>query len=472
MHVHREPARGYRILAQIKNARRTMALGAAIVALVAVPATAQAAPNTECRDTIGPVLIEGTIVVPDGETCTLEGTIVDGLIDVGVGSTLIAQGIEVIKAGTVNIQAYGAARIEVTGLLPPGETEVPEELRTRLLGGIQAVAGGTVIVSDTELGGGLQALNNSGPVEITHLFSEGAVEFGKNTGGVSVTGSFLGEGVEISETEGDVTFTDNTSDESDLTIAKTKGDVTVENNPSLGENFEVSETTGHVTVVDNIINDNAEISRNQGGAFVSGNTVGDNLALETSGGTITVPCDPLDLDCLPFEVLDGAVIVVANTVGDNVVILETGGDVLFSENLVEGSAFIDKTKGEVTAEDNSIGYTPPEEPAIEPGVLLVVVPEVASAGSLMLSEASEGAFVRDNTVTGDLEATESSMGTVVSNNMVGVGITVAKNKGGTEVSGNRAGGSIECKDNDPPATGLGNIAGADGGSGTLMGECA
>ena len=442
---------------------------AVVVALIALPATAQAAPNTECRDTIGPVLIEGTIVVPDGETCTLEGTTVDGLIDVGVGSTLIAQGIEVIKAGTVNIQAYGAARIEVTGLLPPGETEVPEELRTRLLGGIQAVAGGTVIVSDTELGGGLQALNNSGPVLITDSFAEGAVEFGKNTGGVSMTGSFLGEGVEISETEGDVTFTDNTSDESDLTIAKTKGDVTVENNPSLGENFEVSETTGHVTVVDNIINDNAEISRNQGGAFVSGNTVGDNLALETSGGTITVPCDPLDLDCLPFEVMDGAVIVVGNTVGDNVVILETGGDVIFTDNLVEGSAFVDKTKGEVTADNNVIGYTPPEP---EPEPLAVVVPEVASAGTLAVSEASEGAMVWANTITGDLEVTENQVGTTVSDNTVGVGITVSKNKGGTEVSNNQAGGNIECWDNDPPATGMGNIAGTSGGGGAVMGECA
>jgi hypothetical protein len=447
-----------------------MVLVALIVALIAFPATAQAAPNTECRDTIGPVLIEGTIVVPDGETCTLEGTVVDGLIVVGTGSTLIAQGVEVIKAGTVNIQAYGAARIEVTGLLLPGETEVPEELRTSLLGGIQAIAGGTVIISDTELGGGFQALNNSGPVVLTDSFAEGAVELGKNTGGVSITGSFLGEGVEISETEGDVTFSDNTSDESDLTIAKTKGDVTVENNPSLGENFEVSETTGHVTVVDNIINDNAEISRNLGGAFVSGNAVGDNLALETSGGTITVPCDPLDLECMPFEVLDGTVIVVGNTVGDNVVILETGGDVIFSDNLVEGSAFVDKTKGEVTADTNIIGYTPPE-PEPEP-LLMPVVPEVASAGTLAVSEASEGAMVWGNSITGDLEVTENQVATTVSDNTVRVGITVSKNKGGTEVSNNQAGSNIECWDNDPPATGMGNLAGTSGGGGALMGECA
>jgi hypothetical protein len=460
------------------------------VALIVLPAEARAAPDTVCDTFIGPVLIEGKIVVPDGAECNLLGTIVDGSIIVGIASTLIANGIEVIKPGTVNIQAYGATRIEVTGLCksPPGLTVLPpcvgdpEETlqRSELLGGIQAVAGETVIISDTSLDGAIQILDNSGEARITESFVEGAVQLGKNKDGVSVEASFLGEGIEISETEGDVTFIGNFSDESDLTISKTNGNVTVMSNPSLGENFELSETSGHVTVVNNIINDNAEIFANSNGAIVSGNTVGDNLALAkidpVTGAFLGI--DPLT--GLSLGTTGGDLKILGNTVGDNVVILEAGGEVTVAENVVEGNAWIDKTTGRVTAKDNWIGFQPPEppDPGAEPEVS-----EVASGGSLSVSEASEGAMVRDNRITDNLEVTENGFSstttiattmnaTSVANNTVRVGITVSKNRGGTEVSLNSAGGDIECKDNDPPAMGGGNVAGAEGGSGSLKGECA
>ena len=452
------------IFAQRKNAyRRVMVLIAAVVALFALPASAQAAPNTECTGTIGAVLIEGKIVVPAGATCTLEGTTVTDSIIVGAGSSLNARSVETLLPATVSIQASGAASVVVTGTLPPGELEVPEELRTRLLGSVQAVGGGTVTISDTELGGGLQVLDNSGPVLITNSFVEGALQLNKNKGAVSVTDSFLGEGVEISETTGDVTFTANTSDESDLTIQKTNGDVTVESNPSLGENFEVTETTGQLSVLDNTINDNAEIANNAGGAIVAGNTVGDNLALfKITGGPIEIAlCDPLNQECTPAEAefYAGALIVVGNTVGDNIEVLEIKGDVTFAANLVEGTATIDKTTGAVTADGNTTGYSPPS-----------FVPAVLLSGSFLVSEASEGASVSNNVVTGDLGVTENST-TTVSDNTVGVGIAVSKNKGGTEVSANRAGGDITCIDNDPAATGGGNLAGTDG-TGSLTGQCA
>jgi hypothetical protein len=433
------------------------------VALIVLPAEAQAAPDIECRGTIGAVVVpEGKIVVPDGETCVLVGTTVGESIIVGIESTLIANGIEVVKPGTVNIQAYGAARIEVTGLRKFVGTELEELQPTELLGSIQAVAGGTVIISDTNVGGGVQILDNSDSVRITESFVEGALQMGKNTGGVSVEASFLGEGVEISETVGDVLFSGITSEESDLTISKTDGNVIVRDNPSLGENFEVSETSGHVAVLNNVINDNAEIFANSNGATVSGNMIGDNLALAKIDPITGVFLGIDPLTGLSFGTIGGDLNIVGNTVGDNVGILEAGGEVTFAGNVVEGAALIDKTTGRVTANDNSIGFQPPV-----PGE-----PEVVSGGSLLVSEASEGAIVRDNLVTGSLEVTENLIATTVSNNTVDASITVSKNMGATEVSLNRAGGDIECKDNNPPATGAGNVAGADGGSGSLKGECA
>jgi hypothetical protein len=455
--------------------RRLTVFIAVIVASIALPAPeARAAPDTECRGTIGAVLVEGKIVVPDGATCTLMGTIVDGSIMVGIESTLIANGIEVIKPGTVNIQASGATRIEVTGLckttvcLSGGD---PEELKpSEMLGSIQAVGGGTVIIADTIIGGAVQILDNSGLVRITESFVEGAVQLAKNKGGVSVEASRLGEGVEISETQGDVLFTGNISEESDLTISKTNGSVIVLGNPSLGENFEVSETSGHVWVENNVINDNAEIFANSNGAIVSFNRVGDNLALAKIDPVTGAFLGRDPLTGLSFGTIGGDLKILGNTVGDNVVVLEAGGDVTFEFNVVEGAALIDKTTGSVTANNNWIGFQPPEtpEPGAEPEPS-----EVASGGSLLVSEASEGAIVRDNTVTGNLDVTENLMATSVWKNTVRNGITVSKNRGKiTDVSGNQAGGDIECKDNEPPAAGLGNVAGADGGSGSLKGECA
>jgi hypothetical protein len=447
--------------------RRLTVFIAVIVASIALAAPeAQAAPDTECRDAIGPVMVEGKIVVPDGATCTLTGTIVDGSIMVGIASTLIANGIEVTKPGTVNIQASGATKIEVTGLCKtPGclSGGDPEELKpSEVLGSIQAVGGGEVIIADTIIGGAVQILDNSGPVRITESRVEGAVQLAKNKGGVSVMASFLGEGVEISETEGDVLFAGNISEESDLTISKTKGNVIVQDNPSLGENFEVSETSGHVSVVGNTINDNAEIFANSNGAIVSGNIVGDNLALAKIDPVTGEFLGRDPLTGLSFGTIGGDLKILNNTVGDNVVVLEAGGEVTFAGNVVEGAALIDKTTGSVTAKNNSIGFQPQV-----PGE-----PEVASGGSFLVSEASGGASVQDNTVTGNLDVTENLNATTVSNNTVRNGITVSKNRGGTGVAFNRAGGDIECKDNDPPAVGAGNVAGADGGSGTLRGECA
>ena len=117
---------------------------AVIVALIALPASiAQAAPVTQCDGTIGAVVVEGEIHVPDGTQCTLNGTTVLESIKVGKGSTLDANGIEVVKPATVSIQAYASTSVEVTGLTKFVEG-VPEEQQSEVLGSIQMVAGGTL----------------------------------------------------------------------------------------------------------------------------------------------------------------------------------------------------------------------------------------------------------------------------------------------------------------------------------------
>ena len=84
-----------------------------IAALIAIGLTwtttsVALADEFQCTGTIGAETFEN-LFVPDGATCTLNGTRIDGNIKVGTGATLNASGVTV--GG--NIQAEGAASVTV-----------------------------------------------------------------------------------------------------------------------------------------------------------------------------------------------------------------------------------------------------------------------------------------------------------------------------------------------------------------------
>jgi len=64
-----------------------IALGLGIILLVAVPAAR--ADNTSCTGTLMSGLIDGNVVVPDGEICNLDDVFVNGNVLVGKGASLL-----------------------------------------------------------------------------------------------------------------------------------------------------------------------------------------------------------------------------------------------------------------------------------------------------------------------------------------------------------------------------------------------
>lgn len=141
--------------------------------LVATGGTASA--EVSCTGSLGAVDVDDTLVVPDGATCTLDGTRIDGNLLVGVGSTLRATGVTV--GG--NVQDSNGRAGAVT-------------LRSSQVGGSVQLEDGTgaVVLDGNRVGGDVQPNANRGGVTITDNTIDGNLQCQANspapTGGGNV----------------------------------------------------------------------------------------------------------------------------------------------------------------------------------------------------------------------------------------------------------------------------------------------
>lgn len=170
--------------------RIAILVGAVMLALA--PAQVAHAEETVCRGFIG-AETHDNIRVPQGATCTLEGTIAQGTVKVETGATLRAFDVHV----NGNVQGEGARSITVT--------------RGSFVGGsIQVVQGGGAVVRNSEItmdilfdentarllarsnqiGGNLQAFQNTGGVVIARNRIDGNLQCKENvpapTGGGNI----------------------------------------------------------------------------------------------------------------------------------------------------------------------------------------------------------------------------------------------------------------------------------------------
>jgi hypothetical protein len=90
---------------------RCMMIAAGLVTSLLLWAPVALADDTVCRGILGEVTVVN-LIVPDGSTCTLNGTRIEGNIHVGTGATLGANGVDVDG----NIQAEGAQSVNVVAL--------------------------------------------------------------------------------------------------------------------------------------------------------------------------------------------------------------------------------------------------------------------------------------------------------------------------------------------------------------------
>lgn len=137
------------------------ALILSVLLVLGLAGTAQAE-DTTCTGTIG-ATSEDNIIVPDGATCTLEGTSAIGNVIVGTGSTLVAADIDI----NGNIQTEGSDAVTVRA--------------STVDGSIQIVQGGAATVAGNTLGSDVQVFEQSGAVDIRDNTIDGNLQCKENT---------------------------------------------------------------------------------------------------------------------------------------------------------------------------------------------------------------------------------------------------------------------------------------------------
>jgi hypothetical protein len=151
----------------ITTKRTAILAAAAVAASLTVPAAAMAE-ERDCVGAIGPETVDN-LRVPEGATCMLDGTVVQGTVKVERAATLQANAVTVIG----NVQAEGAANVVVRG-------------GSRVGGSVQVKQGGAAETSGSQVTGDIQYDQQTGALRVADNFVGGSVQVVANTGGIAI----------------------------------------------------------------------------------------------------------------------------------------------------------------------------------------------------------------------------------------------------------------------------------------------
>jgi hypothetical protein len=140
------------------------------------PAPSRAA-DLLCAGPIGAVTVDN-LVVPDNATCTLNKTRINGGVELGLNSTLIARGVTIVG----NVQGDGARAVTITQAGPS------TSLTSSQIGGnIEFQKGGAVTINaGTRIGGDIIIEEHTGLLIINGNSVRGSVQISKNLGGARI----------------------------------------------------------------------------------------------------------------------------------------------------------------------------------------------------------------------------------------------------------------------------------------------
>ena len=180
---------------QTMSLTAVFALMLAVCALLAVAPPAQAEERV-CRGTIGATTVDN-LLVPQGATCTLNGTRVEGTIKVENNATLLASGVRVKG----NIQSEGFEKIRLNK-------------DSRVVGSVQlknGQSGGLAKISFSRINGDLQFESNDARMVANNNTVGANLQAVQNEGGVELTGNTIAENLQCKEDEPPPTGGGNTA---------------------------------------------------------------------------------------------------------------------------------------------------------------------------------------------------------------------------------------------------------------------
>jgi hypothetical protein len=176
-----------------KSALKGTLAGLIVLAAVVLPSPAFAE-ERKCRGTIGAITVDN-LRVPQGATCTLNGTLVKGTITVKANATLVASGVRVVG----NVQAENAKRVVVKGSSRVGGSVQVKQggsatvKSSRITGDIQYDANTRYLrANSNKVGGSIQVVGNFGGAEIFRNVVNGNLQCKENTPAPTGGGNIVG----------------------------------------------------------------------------------------------------------------------------------------------------------------------------------------------------------------------------------------------------------------------------------------
>jgi hypothetical protein len=157
-----------------------MTLMASLVAVALMPLVARAE-ETVCRGTIGARTLDN-VKVPQGASCTLDGTKVKGTIKVNKNARLEAVDVNVIG----NVQGEGARAVIV-------------RKTSRVGGSVQVVQGGKAKVANSKVNGDILYDDQNARVSAVSNNVGGNVQAFQNTGGTRIAGNVIDGNLQCKE---------------------------------------------------------------------------------------------------------------------------------------------------------------------------------------------------------------------------------------------------------------------------------
>ena len=431
---------------------------AAIFVIFAAPALAD---EEICDGVFSGGSFEDDVAVPDGATCTLDGTRVKGNLKVLSGGALVATGARLRN----DLQAKEARYLQI--------------LNTRIAGNVQLDATSDVPpsaaanqVCGSKIGGDLQLVENRAPFEI------GCDSGNQVKGNLQISQSEIADGTIV------------------VTNNRIRGDL----------QYQANTTSAGADLSNNRVRQNLQCTDNEPPPMGAGNTAGDadgqcsQLATEgRRGGSRTVDLDVCNgvFGKEKFDdvtVPDGATCTLNGTRVKGNVLVQSGGVLVATDARVKGNVQVEsggaldatgvKVRGniqtdeatDVRVRDARVGGdvqilattgTPPDG-----GPNQVCGSRIKSNLQATGNTAPiELGCADGNKVGGNLQVQDSQIAgqaseivIAVANNKVRGDLQFDDNAGGDaefDISGNRIGQNLQCADNTPPPMGSGNRVGGD-----------
>ena len=139
------------------------------------------ADEIRCVGTLGAITVDN-VLVPEGRTCTLNKTRVQGTVKVADNATLYAKTVRV----NGNIQAEGAKLVSVTANSVVG-------------GSIQIKQGGAATINRVRVNGDIQFDENNRALKALYNTVGGNIQAFKNTGGVKIANNTIDGNLQCKE---------------------------------------------------------------------------------------------------------------------------------------------------------------------------------------------------------------------------------------------------------------------------------